>query len=117
MPAVPGVCSGRLAYPTHVAQSARHGSVAVPARVGQKATPESAQSAATLGSQQVPSGSAPGAVAAALVTSFEPAAQVWSFAGTSLHVHMVSSQHAVMSAVTVKSHGLPAQFVAEFAEL
>ena len=111
MPAVPGVCSGRLAYPTHVAQSARHGSVAVPARVGQKATPESAQSAATLGSQQVPSGSAPGAVAPALVMSFEPKAQVWSFAVTALPVHMVSSQHAAMSVASVKSHAAATQAV------
>ena len=60
-------------------------------------------------SQQVPSGSAPGGVACAAPMSFEPAAQAWSFAVTSLLVHMGSSQHAVMSPPTVRSQNAPAQ--------
>merc|ERR1719247_3467976 len=102
-PEVPGVVSGRLANPTHVAQSVMQASVAVPALVGQNTSVVAAQSAATLGSQQVPSGSAPGGVDACAAMSFEPSPQVWSFAVTALPVHMVTSQQSAMSLATVKS--------------
>ena len=82
-------------------------SVAVPALVGQNAS-AAPQSVATLGSQQLPSGSEPGAVVRVPVMSFWPSPQVWSFAVTSLPSHMVSSQHAAMSLVSVKSQNPPA---------
>ena len=105
---MPGVVSGRLANPTHVAQSLMQASVAVPALVSQN-TSAFAQSAATLFTQQVVSGSAPAGLDKVAGLSFEPKAQVWSFAVTALPSHLVCSQHAVMSPPTVRSQNAPAQ--------